>query len=174
MIIVVEGPDGFGKTTLCVALSKALCAEYVKFPNESFASGKTLRRILNKELPFEPMSFQALQIMNRLETYETLDPRGAYVMDRGKLSSIVYALADGLPEEWVRKTADYTPNADVTVIITGRSYKTDSDIYSSSEYQRRVKSLYKREGKLKSGRVIWVCNYHSPEEMLQKVLAEVV
>lgn len=173
MTILVEGPDGFGKTTLCRALSKALNVEYIKFPNESFESGKTLRKIINKELPFEPMSFQALQIVNRLETYETLDPRKTYVMDRGKLSGIVYALADGLPEEWVRKTMDFIHDADITVIVTGRPYKKDSDIYSDIEYQKTIKRLYREEGKRMDGRVIWVCNYATPEEMLQAVLKEV-
>ncbi len=173
MIILVEAPDGFGKSTLCAALSKALNAELIKFPNVKFESGVKIYRILNKELPFEPMSFQALQIVNRLETYETLDHKKTYVMDRGKLSGIIYALADGLPEAWVRKTADYIPNPDVTVIITGRSYKQDSDIYSDREYQKKVKALYKEEGKDLSGRVIWVCNLNStPEEMLEKVLSE--
>lgn len=173
MIILVEGPDGYGKSTLCAALSKALNAELIKFPNENYESGKRLRQILNKEYPFEPMSFQALQIVNRLEVYETLNPRKTYVCDRGKLSGIIYALADGLPEEWVRKTADYLPDADITVIVTGRPYKEDSDIYSDVEYQKKIKTLYKEEGKRISGRVIWVCNYNSPEEMLQKVISEV-
>jgi len=172
MIILVEAPDGFGKSTLCAALSKALNAELIKFPNVKFESGVQIYKILNKELPFEAMSFQALQIVNRLETYETLHPKKTYVMDRGKLSGIVYAIADGLPEEWVRKTADYIPDADVTIIISGRSYKQDSDIYSDKEYQRRIKQLYKEEGKNLSGRVIWVCNYQCPEEMLEKVLSE--
>lgn len=147
MKIHVGGPDGFGKSTLCDALSKALNAELIKFPNVKFESGQRIYQILNGELPFEPMSFQALQIVNRLETYETLDPKKTYVMDRGKLSGIIYALVDGLPEEWVRKTADYIPNPDVTVIITGRPYKQDSDIYSDEGYQRKVKELYKKEGK---------------------------
>ncbi len=172
MIVLVEAPDGFGKSTLCAALSKALNAELIKFPNVKFESGVQIYKILNKELPFEAMSFQALQIVNRLETYETLDPKKTYVMDRGKLSGVIYALADGLPEGWVRKTADYIPNPDVTVIITGRSYKQDSDIYSEKEYQREIKALYMEEGKNLDGRVIWVCNYSTPEEMLEKVLNE--
>lgn len=74
MITLVEGPDGFGKSTLCALLSDALNAELIKFPNVAFESGKRIYQILNRELPFEPMSFQALQIVNRLETYETINP----------------------------------------------------------------------------------------------------
>jgi len=172
MIILVEGPDGFGKSTLCAALSKALNAELIKFPNVKFESGEQLYRIINKELPFEAMSFQALQLINRFETYETLDAHKTYVIDRGKLSGIIYALADGLPENWVRKTADYIPDADVTVIVTGRPYKQDADIYSDREYQKEIKRLFMEEGKRTDGTVIWVCNYNSPEKMLEKVLSE--
>jgi len=172
MIICVEGPDGFGKSTLCASLSKSLNAELIKFPNEDFESGKRLRQIINKEYSFEPMSFQALQIINRLETFETLDPTKDYIFDRGKLSGIVYALTDGLPENWVRKVSDYITDADITVIITGRSYREDNDIYSDSEYQKRIRQLYMGEGKRVCGRVVWVCNYNSPEKMLEMVLME--
>lgn len=174
MITLVEGPDGFGKSTLCALLSDALNAELIKFPNVAFESGKRIYQILNRELPFEPMSFQALQIVNRLETYETINPMKNYVLDRGKLSGIVYALADGLPEDWVRKTADFIPDADVTVIVTGRPYKDDGDIYSDKEHQKKIKALYENEGKRVSGHVIWVCNNDSPEEILKSVLVEVV
>lgn len=172
MIILVEGPDGFGKSTLCAALSKALNTELIKFPNVAFESGKPLYRIINKELPFEAMSFQALQLINRFETYETLDSHKTYIFDRGKLSGIVYGIADGLPEDWVRKTADYTPDVDVTVIVTGRPLKQDSDIYSDREYQKEIKRLFMEEGKRADGIVIWVCNYNNPEQMLEKVLSE--
>ena len=174
MIICVEGPDGFGKSTLCASLSKSLNAELIKFPNENIESGKRLRQIINKVYSFEPMSFQALQIINRLETFETLDPTKNYIFDRGKLSGMVYALADGLPENWARKVLDYTPDADITVIITGRSYREDNDIYSDSDYQRRIKQLYMEEGKRVCGRVVWVCNYNTPDEMLRVVLSEVI
>ena len=172
MIILVEGPDGFGKSTLCAALSKALNTELIKFPNVAFESGKQLYRIINKELPFEAMSFQALQLINRFETYETLDSHKTYIFDRGKLSGIVYGIADGLPEDWVRKTADYTPDVDVIVIVTGRPLKQDSDIYSDREYQKEIKRLFMEEGKRADGTVIWVCNYNNPEQMLEKVLSE--
>jgi len=174
MIIAVEGPDKFGKSTICALLSKKLNATLIKFPNENFESGKTLRDILNKKLPFEPMSFQALQIVNRLETYETLDPRKTYVCDRGKLSGIVYALADGLPEEWVRKTADYLPDPDVTVLIMGRPYGRDSDIYSGVEYQKTIRELYRVEGKNAGGKVVYVCNQGSIGDVFERVLRRVV
>lgn len=170
MIITLEGPDKYGKSTLCAMLAKKLNAELIKFPNEVFESGKTLRKILNKELPFEPMSFQALQIVNRLETYEILYPRKTYVCDRGKLSGIVYALADGLPEEWVRKTADYLPDPDITILIRGKPYGQDSDIYSSTEYQEKIRELYRVEGKNAGGKIIYVCNHGAIEDVFDDVL----
>ena len=169
--IAIEGPDKFGKSLLARLLSQELEYTYVKFPNEDLESGKELRKIINGSLPLDPTTYQELQNRNKLETLKIL-PDGNYIFDRGKLSEIVYGKANGLPSEFVEELADNLPNPDVTILINGRPYGHDNDIFSSSEYQRRVKQLYKDEGKKFSGRVIWVCNYTTPEEMLEKVLSE--
>jgi len=169
-IIVLEGPDNFGKTEYAKRLAKKLDAEYLKFPNEKLYSGQILRKIINKELPFEPVSFQALQIINRIETYSKLDSNKTYVCDRGKLSGLVYALADDLFEPWVRETADFLPDPDITVLITGRPYGQDTDVYSDPAFQRRVKQLYQEEGKKAGGRVIRVCNYGTIDEVFAEIM----
>lgn len=142
-IISIEGPDRLGKTTISKLLAERLGYTYIKFPNEDYYSGKIIRQILKRELPFEPASFQALQILNRFETFEHLDPDGDYIFDRYKLSGIVYALADGLPDEWIRETCNYLPDADYTIVLYGIPYGEDDDIYSAK--QNEIARLYCEE-----------------------------
>jgi len=149
MIIAFEGADKLGKTTQAKLLADKLNCEYIKFPNESLYSGKIIRQILNKELPFEPASFQALQDSNKRETVRRLDPDGKYIFDRFKLSEIVYGLVDGLPEEWVRENASLLPEPDFTIVFTGKPYGKDSDIYGEKQYE--ISQLYHNE--------IVVCRY---------------
>ena len=177
-VIAIEGPDRFGKTLLARLLSQELGYTYIKFPNENIESGKELRRIINGDVLHDPSkimnwvsSYQNLQNRNKLETLEGL-PGGKYIFDRYKLSEIVYGKASGISCEKVEELADNLPDPDITILITGRPYGRDRDIFSTDEYQQRVKHLYKIEGKNLSGRVIWLCNYSSPENMLDNVLSE--
>ena len=171
MRIAIEGPDKFGKTLLAHLLSQELDYTYVKFPNEELESGKELRRIINGGLPFDLEAYQELQNKNKLETLDNL-PDGNYIFDRYKLSEIVYGKANGLQDSVIYKYADRIPDPDITILVVGRPYGTDKDIFSADAYQKRVKELYKEEGKNSDGRVIWVCNYNSPEKMLERVLGE--
>ena len=171
MRIAIEGPDKFGKTLLAHLLSQELGYTYVKFPNEELESGKELRKIINGGLLFDLEAYQELQNRNKLETLENL-PDGNYIFDRYKLSEIVYGKANGLPDSVVYEYADRLPDPDITILIVGRPYGKDTDIFSADEYQKRVKELYKEAGKNADGRVIRVCNYNSPEKMLERVLSE--
>lgn len=169
-IIAFEGPDKFGKTTQARKLAESINAEYVKFPNEKIWSGRQIRKILNKELPFEPASFQTLQIINRMETFQLLIPNKTFVFDRYKLSGIVYGLCDGLPTEWIRNVCDFLPNPDLTIILTGEPFGQDTDIYSKQEYQAKILGLYKREGRKAGGEVCWIDNQGSVEDIHKKIM----
>jgi len=171
MRIAIEGPDKFGKTLLSHLLAQELGYTYVKFPNEKIESGKEARAMINGEVHFDKLRYQELQNKNKLETLESL-PDENYIFDRYKLSEIVYGKVNGLPCSVVEDYADCLPNPDITILIVGRPYGKDCDIFSSDEYQKSVKQLYKEEGKNLGGRVIWICNYNSPEVMLEKVLSE--
>lgn len=169
--IAFEAPDFFGKTLLSLMLAQETGYTYVKFPNVEIDSGKKLLKIINGELPFDKNEYQELHNKNKLETLESL-PDGNYIFDRYKLSEIVYGRANGLSAEAVYELSDKLPNPDITIIITGRPRGKDDDIFSSCDYQRRVKDLYKEESKNIDGRVIWVCNHSTPEKMLDTIWKE--
>lgn len=173
MIIAVEGPDRFGKTLLAHKLAERLGYTYIKFPNEELDSGRDLRRIINGGLLFDLMAYQKLQNENKLETLESL-PEKNYIFDRYKLSEVVHGKANGLSNEVVEGFADLLPDPDITVLVVGRPYGKDNDIFSSTEYQKKVKELYNEAGKDADGRTIRVCNYETPDEMLDKVMRELM
>jgi len=170
MIIAIEGGDGLGKSCQAKLLAEKLKCKYIKFPNEELWSGKRIRQILNKELPFEPASFQALQIINRLETFENLDPADDYVFDRGTLSGIVYGCADGLPDEWVKKVCGFVPEADVTFIFYGTPFCKDADIYSDDDYQQKIRDLYMECGSQINGVVYYIGCQGSVEEINRQLI----
>ena len=160
MIIAFEGADRLGKTTQAKLLAEKLNCKYIKFPNEELYSGKIIRRILNKELPFEPTSFQALQTLNKLESVNAIKKAnkkdGNVVLDRYSLSCIVYGVADGLPEEWVLATNEYLIQPDLTFIMFGIPFETDNDIYGDKEHQEKIQELYSLYGNTVNGRVFGI------------------
>ncbi|MDD4588835.1 MAG: hypothetical protein PHG06_00200 [Parabacteroides sp.] len=169
IVIAVSGPDNFGKTVYAERLAKESGFEYVKFPNEKLESGILIRRMLNRLDPFDPALLQVLQNENKLETLYDLKNKN-YIFDRYKLSEIVYGLANGLSSEYVMDLADLLPDPDITIIITGRPYGQDNDVYSDLAFQRRVKELYREEGKKAGGRIIWICNYGTIDEVFERIV----
>jgi thymidylate kinase len=168
-VIAFEGPDKFGKTVLSETLAIESGFEYLKFPNEKIESGILIRRMLNRLDPFDPALLQVLQNKNKLETLYNLKDKN-YIFDRYKLSEIVYGLANGLSPEYVMDLADLLPNPDITILVTGRPYGQDDDVYSNPAFQKRVKQLYKEEGKNAGGRVIWICNLHTIDEVFSEIV----
>lgn len=168
-VIAFSGPDNFGKTLYAERLAKESGFEYIKFPNEQLESGIRIRRMLNGLDPFDPALLQVLQNDNKLETLYNLKDKN-YIFDRYKLSEIVYGLANGLSHEYVMDLADLLPDPDITILIAGRPYGQDNDVYSGSAFQRRVKELYKEEGKKAGGRVIWICNYGTIDEVFSEIV----
>lgn len=117
MKIVIEGFDGSGKTTIARLLGRSLNAQVVHFPNDGAMTGPLIRSYLRREWeigtltdrpwwsePANPsaLAFQALQIVNRLETFETLDPERPIVFARHWQSAWVYGQIDGLDGDWLR------------------------------------------------------------------------
>lgn len=125
LTVVLEGPDGSGKTTIAKLLGKVLDAQVVHFPNDDEpVTGPLIRSYLRKEWeaattngvggPSDPklgsehwdtrsaVAFQALQLANRLATFCTLDPQRPVVFARYWQSGWVYGQLDGLDRTWLR------------------------------------------------------------------------
>lgn len=147
MRVVIEGPDKIGKTTQADLLV-GMGAKKVKYPDEDFYSGKVIREILNKALPYEPVSFQALMTLNKIETQHKINQTdGLVIFDRWYQSGIAYGIAEGLDEEWLHRInhlIDSYIKTDIVIILTGTPFVTEDDIYGKVEFQERVKEEYER------------------------------
>jgi dTMP kinase len=108
--IVIEGPDGTGKTTQAKLLAETLqkqgyAARYVHEPGET-PMGLELEKIIkNRKLARDPQTDLLLFTANRLEVYRqiirpALDAGETIVADRNWLSSVAYqGIAGGLGAE---------------------------------------------------------------------------
>jgi dTMP kinase len=163
-LVVLEGPDGVGKTTQCAMLAARWRREgrsvlQVKLPAPDIAGGAFLRDVLggNAEHPGQ-RAMQALFAAN----HWTMAPRllswlaaGHWlVVDRWWLSSVVYGHhGDGLPIAWLRGLYDGFPVVpDALVVLeldplecAARKGKT-GDLYDAdAALQGRVRGGYRHE-----------------------------
>lgn len=167
-IIAIEGAESVGKSTIAKMLSDYLDLELIKFPNERLDSGKQITEMLNDDDPFDPEYLQYLQNENKIDTIHALMP-GTYIFDRFKLYEIVYGLASGVREQYVRSCAYLLPDPDITFLITGKSYRYDTDIYGNDPYHSMITQLYLTEAKNSSGRIEIINNEKPIDDVFEEV-----
>jgi thymidylate kinase len=137
MIVVLEGHDGCGKSSVGKYIANALNAEFVEFPNDNGLTGPMIRDYLKqrweiKSLDATPapergkvaldaqrsaLAFQALQIANRWETFPTLDQSKDWVFVRYWQSGWVYGGMDGIDSDWLLKVHEGMPQGDVNILL---------------------------------------------------------
>lgn len=149
------GGDGLGKTTVAKYISAFICKPYFKFPYGSdgdtvkeIYSGKRIRAILNdKEHTCDPVAFQALQLVNKLEAVAVLKElerkHGIVFVDRWSLSALIYGAADGVDREWneiICKFFDDQIKPSLMFIFVGKPFKNDGDRYGAK--QKAIAEMY--------------------------------
>lgn len=134
MIIVIEGADGAGKTTVGEALAKAIDCQCIHFPDDDGVTGVMIREYLRGEWGVygtddrEPrsirgaMAFQALQVANRMERMPEIrrcanHKTNHIVLVRYWASGLVYGTLDGLSDEWLRAVHADMPKADLCLLL---------------------------------------------------------
>lgn len=153
--IVIEGPDRVGKATQTKLLSTFLKElGYKVLTNEVPLKSNFIYHIIywmlgNGLAKKFPKIFQWLQYFNRqifqwtkLPSYEK--DYDFIVMDRWSLSTVVYGIATGVPEEFTKKLYDRLKKPDYTIILLGPSHKHEvEDVYEAdSGLQKRVREVY--------------------------------
>lgn len=155
-IVVLEGVDGCGKTTVANEVAKVLGAKVIPFPDDSCATGPMVRDYLAKKwwVEYAPhdhnqiasaMAFQSLQVANRMERMlEIKNTPRSFVLARYWQSGWVYGQMDGLTEEWLTSIHDTMVKASVNILL-------DISPEVSLERQNvRGEKLERYEGKLAS------------------------
>lgn len=168
MIVAIEGLDAAGKATQVeaaaavfrkglVGLPDNFEVETFAFPNYSSPSGEVIGRLLRQETILldsedesanhdRAVALQSLMISNRIEQLPRLikfvdDPTNLLILDRYKLSSRAYGVADGLDPQWVDNIQSILPDANLTIVI---------DITVAESIARRPdrRDAYERNGEL--------------------------
>lgn len=167
MLVVIEGPNGVGKTTVVEALTKRFSeTRVVAFPNDSTLTGPLIRSYLREEWELtgrykrksveEAMVFQCLQVVNRLELLPVLvfgrDREDVVMMlPRYWQSGWVYGQLDGLPAKWLSHIHQCLPQAQLNILLSAplqvcaqRRQERDGDLdrYEDPELLEREYQLY--------------------------------
>lgn len=146
MIIAIEGLDGCGKTTLAKLLAARLAGAYLKFPNRETTSGRCIDLQLRHRTVMWPESFQALQVVNRIEQLPTLvrskgSPVCHCVCDRYTASAVVYGMQDGLSEADLATWNQSLPKPDLNILLSVDPVCIDRD-----RLKGRDREVYENRG----------------------------
>lgn len=110
MLIVLEGPDGAGKSTMVKDLQNEIMRKYkhikvksLSLPNSSSFGYKKIREALKDTEKYPPDVLQALFIANMIECAEnTINPffteskeNHIMILDRSLISTIIYNVTEG-------------------------------------------------------------------------------
>ncbi len=173
MFIVVEGPDGCGKSYHANLLKERLKAKFFKFPNKESPTGKLIYEHLeskwfvafdgppNEEHPREALVFQALQSANRMESSSEIikaDLTGNVVLDRYWPSGFAYGKADGLDGQYLINLHTLLPAPDLCILL-------DIDIKESIDRRPERRDRYERnmpfmEKVMQNYRELWAMNLY--------------
>jgi dTMP kinase len=134
MIIVIEGMDGSGKNTVAEAVSEQLGITTTSFPQRTTETGRQIHYMLQNGIK-DPIVFQALQTVNRLEKYQSLQIASRslkyhLILVRYWQSAWVYGQIDGLDPEWIYRTNAILPKGDLNILL---------DIDPEEAIRRRIK-----------------------------------
>jgi dTMP kinase len=147
MIIAISGIDGVGKTTIAKELVEMLTgSKYVKFPDRTTPTGQVIDQMLRDKRTHDPVTFQALNVVNRLEHIsEIMEAKGLrtnhLVCDRYLQDAFVYGGQDGLDEDWLKLITGTIHDADLHVLLTMDPVLVDSD-----RLKGRDREVYEQRG----------------------------
>ena len=161
MLVIVEGIDRVGKTTLCEKLSEKLNVPIYKHKNEQFNYSK-----MDNENETDKM----LQL---LDMYSILD--GDVIFDRFHLSDFVYGTIERKydlikSEENVKKIEEKLKELNaILVLIVPTNVKESSEKHGKNliEYAVTFENLF-NESKIKKLK----CNFYSLDEAVEFIFVE--
>jgi dTMP kinase len=150
MIISFEGCDKSGKTTQIKLLGSWLELVNIKFkslqfPDRTTDIGKILDSYLKRKTVINPKTAHLLFSANRWEKFEILNSKEIILCDRYTLSGLVYSLANGLDEEWCKKSDEGLPEPVMIFYLNYTNpYFIDAnhEFYELLSFQNKVKLEY--------------------------------
>lgn len=178
LFIVIEGPDGSGKTTQAKLVARAIGAVYESEPTDS-PPGKLVRAFLRgqervEDVRARQLIFAADRLEHTRRIRALLDDGRSVVGDRYVASSMSYGAADMATATnqdvqatmemavWTSRINTFALVPDVTVVLdvnfdrcADRIHaRTAQDIYEGGRFQRLVHALYERAANLLPGHLV--------------------
>ncbi len=156
--IVFEGLDGSGHTTQAKLLEDFFLNKGYKViltnePTLESKAGRTIRKVLNKELKIEARALQKLFVQDRKEHLEkviipALKEKRVVICDRYFFSTVAYGTADGLDLEWLIEINNQFLLPDITFILKVRPEICVERIEGRGE----EKTIFEKKEKLE---IVW-------------------
>lgn len=187
LLIVLEGIDQCGKTTISKLLKNKLEELNLKtiiqtFPDKSTLIGNVINSYLQGNTKLSPQESHLLYSLNRHEKKNFMEEKlyNNYniICDRYIFSGIAYSLANGLDYNFCLNTEQYLIKPDLTFYFdisiseTNKRRKSlKTDIYETSNFQSKVKEAY---SKIKTNDWIIISSEQTPEEITNIILKHIL
>lgn len=187
LLIVLEGIDQCGKTTISKLLKNKLEELNLKtiiqtFPDKSTLIGNVINSYLQGNTKLSPQESHLLYSINRHEKKNFMEEKlyNGYniICDRYIFSGIAYSLANGLDYNFCLNTEQYLIKPDLTFYFdisiseTNKRRKSlKTDIYETSNFQSKVKEAY---SKIKNKDWIIINAEQTPEEITNIILKHIL
>lgn len=187
LLIVLEGIDQCGKTTISKLLKNKLEELNLKtiiqtFPDKSTLIGNVINSYLQGNTKLSPQESHLLYSLNRHEKKNFMEDKlyNNYniICDRYIFSGIAYSLANGLDYDFCLNTEQYLIKPDLTFYFdisiseTNKRRKSlKTDIYETSNFQSKVKEAY---SKIKNKDWIIINAEQTPEEITNIILKHIL
>lgn len=159
LLIVVEGIDGAGKSTLCQFLKTLHIVNnksvVVAFPQRNTPSGRLLNKHLKtKQIQTCRSHMAATHILFEYDRYIYANKIKQYInaginviCDRWAYSGAAYSIAKGLDPDWCLSTSKYLPPVDVLIYIdvplkVAMSRIQGCEVYENNLFLKKVKACY--------------------------------
>lgn len=187
LLIVLEGIDQCGKTTISKLLKNKLEELNLKtiiqtFPDKSTLIGNVINSYLQGNTKLSPQESHLLYSLNRHEKKSFMEEKlyNNYniICDRYIFSGIAYSLANGLDYNFCLNTEQYLIKPDLTFYFdisiseTNKRRKSlKTDIYETLNFQTKVKEAY---SKIKNKDWIIINAEQTPEEITNIILKHIL
>ena len=187
LLIVLEGIDQCGKTTVSKLLKNKLEELNLKtiiqtFPDKSTLIGNVINSYLQGNTKLSPQESHLLYSLNRHEKKNFMEEKlyNGYniICDRYIFSGIAYSLANGLDYNFCLNTEQYLIKPDlifyfdIPISETNKRRKSlKTDIYETSNFQSKVKEAY---SKIKNKDWIIINAEQTPEEITNIILKHIL
>jgi thymidylate kinase len=175
-IICFEGPDGVGKTTQAKILEEILInkdykVKYYKLPSQTFI-GRYIYQLLKNGFARKYQNiFQFINFIDKFvfQIYHLLLNKYDYIiLDRWKMSSVVYGRADGGNKKFLEFLSKFLINPDITFVFFGSDFLQNK--IQKDDYEKDVSILEKAKTfYLVYGYITDNCQFITSNEEIERV-----